>query len=244
MSFNKESNGFIITFVVIMVVLVSLSLSLISSGLKPLKDKNEIVDKKIKILKSVINVDEKEEKKLFTSEFVLQEYENKIEEVVVDYLGNVKEGLSAFEIDFKKETRKPQEERSYPVFIYQSGGEKHYIIPLIGMGLWDEISGYLSLKEDFNTIQGTAFDHKAETPGLGAKIADHWFRQQFQDKQLYDEQNNYALRILKGEGHKEVKTNKHVVDGMSGATLTAQGTDVMIEKSVKLYSPFFEKVKS
>ncbi len=241
MQFNKDSNGFIILFVVIMVVTVSISLSLISSGLKPLKDKNEMVDKKGKILKSVVLVNEKEEKELFTADFVLNEFDSKITQIVVDYQGNVKEGLSSFNVDFKKETRKPEQERSYPVFVYQDGGEKYYIIPLIGLGLWDEISGYLALKGDLTTLRGAAFDHKGETPGLGAKISEYWFREQFQDKTIFDEQGNYHFTVLKGEGN-SLKENQ--VDGMSGATLTADGTKEMIKNSIAMYRPFFEKIKS
>ena len=30
--------------------------------------------------------------------------------------------------------------------------------------------GFVALKEDMSTISGAVFDHKSETPGLGAEI--------------------------------------------------------------------------
>ena len=39
-----------------------------------------------------------------------------------------------------------------------------------GKGLWGPIWGFIALKDDMNTISGAVFDHKAETPGLGAKF--------------------------------------------------------------------------
>ncbi len=49
-------------------------------------------------------------------------------------------------------------------------GEKLIIIPLQGKGLWGPIWGYVSLESDMSTIYGVTFDHKGETPGLGAEI--------------------------------------------------------------------------
>ena len=46
---------------------------------------------------------------------------------------------------------------------------------MIGMGL-DEINGYLCIGSDWNTIKGVAFDHKGETPGLGADWLSHGLR--------------------------------------------------------------------
>ena len=241
MQFDKDSNGFTISFLVAMVCIVAIALSLIASSLKPFIDKNVMVDKKKRILKSVIYVDEKEEAKLFTAEWVLAEYDKRIEEVAVDFEGNTKEGTNAFDIDFKKESRLPESERTLPVFIYSGENEKYYIIPLVGMGLWDEVSGYLAMKTDFKSMKGSAFDHKGETPGLGAEISKYWFREQFQNKVLLDVNDQYVFEILKGRGN---KLNESQVDGVTGATITTNGTEEMLKKCVQYYLPYFKKVKS
>lgn len=245
MSLNTNSNKYITIFIVIMVVVVAFLLSMISTGLKPIISKNEEVDKKMKILKSVIPVSEKDLKKVFNQDFVIEEYNSKITELVVDYKGDKLEGASAFEIDVKKEFRKPEEERNMPVFVYNDGGGKnYYIIPLIGMGLWDEISGYIALQQDLETIKGAAFDHKGETPGLGAEISKIKFTSQFIGEKLYDDDGNYAFHILKGSGNVKAEESPYLVDGISGATLTINGVNDMMAKYVDNYNTFFDKVKS
>lgn len=59
---------------------------------------------------------------------------------------------------------------TYPLFVCERNGEKFYVTYFSGKGLWDDIWGYVSFKEDGRTINGTVFDHKGETPGLGSKI--------------------------------------------------------------------------
>jgi hypothetical protein len=70
-----------------------------------------------------------------------------------------------------KEAKKPIEERVLPIFTFTGSDKKVYnILYVRGKGLWDEIWGYIALEGDWNTIAGEAFDHKGETPGLGAEI--------------------------------------------------------------------------
>lgn len=251
MSLDKESNGYIVIFLLVMVLIVSISLSAVNSALKPTINRNQVVDTKSQILKSVIDIPEgKEPADLLTEEFVLSEYDSKITEYAVDAAGNVideaKLDQSPFQIarDFKKELKKDPKDRRYPVFKYDGSNGTFYIIPLSGLGLWDAIWGYLAVKEDYVTVRGTAFDHQAETPGLGARITEDWFQQQFGGKKLYGEDGEYQLQVLKGEGNPNVGNSPYLVDGLSGATLTAQGVDAMLAKCVSLYEPYFEKTKN
>jgi len=241
-AFNKESNGFIFIFLTVMVLVVATSLSFVSEALKPIITKNEEIDKKTQILKSVIIVPEAEEKTKFTKDFVESTYQTGITEMVVDYQGNVKEGVNAFKLDFKKELKKPEAERSYPVYKYTEGAEAYYIISLEGLGLWDRIWGYMAVNKDLNTIKGATFDHKGETPGLGARITEYGFRSQFQKEKLFSD-NEYNFSILKGEANEAAVTDAYKVDGLSGATITSTGVNDMLEKCVKLYQPFFDLTK-
>jgi len=90
-----------------------------------------------------------------------------------------------------------------------------------------------------NTIAGASYDHAGETPGLGAEITKPWFQQQFIGKQL-SEAGKYNFKILKGKGN-DIDGKPHVVDGMSGATITGDGVGEMIEKGYNAYTAFFKK---
>lgn len=108
---------------------------------------------------------------------------------------------SVVDIDLGKENKKPADQRVFPLFIFKSADNKTYnILYTRGKGLWDEIWGYITLDSDLNTIAGQAFDHKGETPGLGAEIKDNksWYTQ-FTGKKLYNEAGEYkSVAVVKG----------------------------------------------
>lgn len=239
MPFNRDSTSYILIFVAVMVGIVAISLAFVSSALQPTIKDNEVLDKKIQILSSVITDQE------FTKDFVNAQYEGKVEELLVDKDGKaltIDANNKPFDIAlaFNKEIRKPVEERRYPVFKYTGEDGVYYILPLEGQGLWDRIWGYVSVKSDLNTIYGSSFGHKGETPGLGAIITENWFQQQFHNKTYTDSTGKYALEILKGQGNEAAKTDLNKVDGISGATITSQGVNVMLAKGFEMYKPFFE----
>jgi Na+-transporting NADH:ubiquinone oxidoreductase subunit C len=117
-----------------------------------------------------------------------------------------------------------------------------YIFPVYGNGLWDKIWGYVALDANFETIQGVSFDHKAETPGLGARIATPEVQQRFVDKEIYDDQGNLvSVQMVKGEGNSSL--DAHHVDGMAGATMTAKGVNNMLKNYLEAYQAYMKKVK-
>ncbi|MGV4440672.1 FMN-binding protein, partial [Ornithobacterium rhinotracheale] len=89
--------------------------------------------------------------------------------------GKFIEDPKAYLIDLKKElAKKNKNEIKLPLFIGEKEGQKFYILPMRGKGLWDAIWGYIALKQDL-TVQGIYFDHAGETPGLGANIKERFF---------------------------------------------------------------------
>ncbi len=83
-----------------------------------------------------------------------------------------------------KETKKPKDEQTFPLYIAEKDGKTFYVIPLFGAGLWEEIWGYVALDSDKNTIVGASFDHAGETAGLGAEINQSWYEDQYIGKKF------------------------------------------------------------
>lgn len=54
-----------------------------------------------------------------------------------------------------------------------------YAIPFEGPGLWGTIKGYIGVSKDLTKIQGIAFTEQNETPGLGGRIEEEWYKDQF-----------------------------------------------------------------
>ncbi|MDA9101714.1 FMN-binding protein, partial [bacterium] len=113
-------------------------------------------------------------------------------------------------------------------------------------GLWNAIFGYISLKEDLNTIKGVVFDHVGETAGLGAEITQDWFIERFVDEKLFDANRNLMGITVSKTNNDPSNLDKtdHEVDAISGATITGDGVTDMIKERITHYVPYFEFIKS
>ena len=167
-----HSTRYIVIFVSVLTMVVALVLSLLATGLKPVHDRNEAVYNKKAIL-SAIEDDLQMQAADLTAEKVQSIFDESIEQVVVDANGEIIEGVRAEDVDMAQEKKKPVENRGFPIYVYNGAQGKIYIVSVRGSGLWDEIWGNIAIADDFNTVAGAAFDHKAETPGLGAEIKDN-----------------------------------------------------------------------
>jgi Na+-transporting NADH:ubiquinone oxidoreductase subunit C len=152
------------------------------------------------------------------------------------------EGRRAFDIDVKEQIEQIQkgENGLLPVFVYRDGGITKYVIPLRGLGLWGAIWGNLALSSDLRTIEGAVFDHKGETPGLGADIVTPNFTTRFQGKSIFDEQGNIRkFRVMKGGIVTLPEAERrYAVDALSGATITSDGVQNMLNDCIGYYKPW------
>ena len=122
------------------------------------------------------------------------------------------------------------------VYVANLNGETKYILPLSGKGLWGGIGGYLALDEDKNTIYGVNFNHESETPGLGAKIVELPFREQFEGKHIRNAEGEVvSVAVLKAGKHAD---GQEQVDAISGATITSSGVSTMLEVNLEEYKEF------
>jgi len=236
------STRYILIFTISMCVIVALLLSGMFYATKPAADRNEVVFNKRAILAAVDNHLEKSVDQM-TDQEVLEVFNTQVEQIAVNTRGEEVGDIKAEDIDMAKERKKPAEDRVLPFFVYSTkDGEKYYIISVRGSGLWDEIWGNIALESDLNTIAGASFDHKAETPGLGAEIKDNpAFPEQFINTQIYNNEGELVSVTVRKGGARDPL---HEVDGISGATITSDGVSKMLETGLKLYQPYIEKVRS
>jgi Na+-transporting NADH:ubiquinone oxidoreductase subunit C len=152
------------------------------------------------------------------------------------------DNLNAFEIKLNKELKKPSSEQRFPMYEANVEGEKFYIVPLRGAGLWNAIWGYIALEEDKNTIKGAVFDHVGETAGLGAEITQQWFQNRFLGEKVFDKQGNLVgINVSKTNNDpKDLDKNDHEVDAISGATITGDGVTNMIIERLTHYLPYLK----
>jgi len=252
MAINKESQGFTFLFSVIMVVIVATVLSLAALGLKGPQEENMKQEKMQNILGSIQVESTREEAGAKFDQYITKRLTLNVKgEVTSEVAGPVKslstdgkEGFEsdAFNIDVKKQYRDKtmsDDERKYPLFVCEKDGATYYVVPLVGTGLWGPNWGFLALESDMNTVYGATFDHKTETPGLGAEINQGWFESPFVGDQIFDENGTFvSIDVVKGGAAPE---DKHGVDAITGGTITSNGVSNMLENTLKVYVPYFKK---
>ena len=116
-------------------------------------------------------------------------------------------------------------------YVCDIDGQRKYVFPLKGMGLWGGISAFVSVNDDLNTIYGAYFNHEGETAGLGAEIKDsqEW-QERFQGKKIYAEDGSLAIGVVKN-----VEIPESQVDVVTGATLTSNGVSDMLREGLDEY---------
>jgi Na+-transporting NADH:ubiquinone oxidoreductase subunit C len=229
-----NSNSYTFIFAIILVVVVGSVLAFAATTLQPLQNENVRKEKMQNILATVGVETDRDGAEALYNNYVKEAY-------VLDQNGDVIESEDAFAIDLKKELRKSVEKQFFPIYIAEIEGENYYIVPLQGKGLWDDIWGYIALKNDVNTIQGAVFDHKGETPGLGAEITQGWFQERFTDEKIFDSNGNLVgVAVVKGRPDPTDKGDNKV-DAISGATITGDGVSNMIAERLQHYLPYLKK---
>lgn len=233
---NKNSNTYIFLYAVIMVIIVAAVLSFIATQLKHKQEENVEVQKKQDILSAILVQS--------NADSAVAKYDMYIKDaIVITPNGKLVDSVDAFSINMKKEMDKAPEKRLLPIYegVLDDGSKKH-IIPMRGKGLWGPIWGYVSLGENYNEIYGASFDHKSETPGLGAEINTRKYQEQFEGKKIFNESDEFtSILVVKAEATEDTR-NK--VDAISGGTITSKSLQDMLEDNLSLYMPYFKRKRA
>jgi len=232
---KTENNAYIIIYAAIMVILVALGLSFTHQALNERQNKNIQIDKMQQILRSLkIDAATAEAEGIYT-DLITDAYLINIE------TGQKKESSAGVLPTDSAFTVEVANREGFPIYEAEIDGNKKYIIPMNGKGLWGPIWGYLAINSDGSTVYGVDFGHESETPGLGAEITHLPFRDQFEGKELFKNGEFQSIAVVK-QG--KTVSNKDYVDGVSGGTITSKGVDAMLYESVGDYKNFLKNLNS
>lgn len=110
--------------------------------------------------------------------------------------------------------------------LVQGGQEKAYAIPINGAGLWGSIIGYVGLNNNYTEIIGIEFVTQSETPGLGGRISEEAYKEQFRSIDISGKTENFII------SSPEPGSN---VDAIAGATQTSTALVNIINEDIKLF---------
>jgi Na+-transporting NADH:ubiquinone oxidoreductase subunit C len=120
-------------------------------------------------------------------------------------------------------------ERYSVVYIVEENGELDTLImPVRGYGLWSTLYGFIAVEGDLNTVAGLGFYQHGETPGLGGEVDNPKWRSQWEGKELFNENGELAIQVVKGGVDPQSPRADHQVDALAGATLTSNGVNNLL----------------
>ena len=249
MALNTEKNTYTLLFAVGLVVIVGTLLAAIDSSLKDKIRINKILEKQQNILYAIgINENEGNSVNFIAADKAEQEFNKYITKQIYIQGDQVIEDDKAYLIDVKKQkalAKDPSHKRKLPLFIANKDGRNLYVAPIRGKGLWDAIWAYVSVDENM-IIRGIYFDHKAETPGLGANIKQRFFMDDFIGESLLDTQGNFKGVTVSKTNLDPKNEDKYdnEVDAIAGSTITGDGLTAMLRSDLSLYQPYFNSLNN
>lgn len=223
----------------VLCVVCSVLVSAAAVGLKDLQDEN----KKLDIQKNLLLASGLIEGKATKAE-ILEAYKS-IRAQVVDLETGAVTDIDPTTFDQKAARKDPKRNkvissdedtagiktRSKFAVVYKvmEGDEiKMLVLPINGKGLWSTLYGFLALAPDTRTIKGFGFYEHAETPGLGGEVDNPQWKAQWSGKIASDENFEPVIRVIKGSVSSSDPAAAHKIDGLSGATITANGVTGLV----------------
>lgn len=98
------------------------------------------------------------------------------------------------------------------------------ILPIHGSGLFSTLYGFVALEADKQTVVGIKFYEHGETPGLGGEVDNQNWLSTWQGKKLMSDNGKPQLKLVKS-----MPKNEFEVDALSGATMTTNGLQHMLD---------------
>ena len=107
-------------------------------------------------------------------------------------------------------------------------GEDLLVKQFSGQGLWGTVTGVIAVNDTISRIIGLDIISHAETPGLGGRIEEDWFKDQFRGEAI----PAGGISIRKGEGGSDKDPDNGIVDGITGASLTSASMEVILNNEI------------
>ncbi|MCI5196762.1 MAG: Na(+)-translocating NADH-quinone reductase subunit C [Candidatus Electrothrix sp. AW5] len=259
---DKEKSANAFSAVMVLAFVCSVLVTGAAVGLRPRQEANRTLDQKKNILRAAGLYQDKGKGDKGDVESLFQQVETKIirladgsfvpsedlDPATFHQLRSTLDNRTSRKLGKEEDTAGlGRQEKFSMVYLVNKGGQlDKVILPIRGKGLWSTMYGYVALTADLSTISGITFYEHGETPGLGGDIANPDWQAGWQGKQIYgpDDPDNHdgqpVLEIVKGQAK-----GPYQVDGVSGATLTMNGVNNLMQFwfGEHGFGPFLQRYK-
>ncbi|KKO48574.1 Na(+)-translocating NADH-quinone reductase subunit C [Arsukibacterium sp. MJ3] len=260
MSSKNDSISKTLIVVVSLCLVCAIVVSTAAVQLRPKQTQNKLLDSQVNILRSVGLIEGKASPQVIADTFSKHVESRLIDlqtgEIVADC-----DTSCAEEYDYRRAMKDPMQSSALdgaadvasirrvagraPVYLTydENRNLQAVVLPVHGYGLWSTMHAFLAVETDGNTIIRLNYYEQGETPGLGGEIENPRWKAQFVGKKLTNEAGEVALEVKKpGNANPD---SPYEVDGLSGATLTANGVQNTFTFWIgeNGFGPFLAKVR-
>lgn len=254
---QKNSVVYTFFFATVVCLFFSVIVSSAAVSLKEQQEANAVLDRQKKVLAVTGLMPEGE---TWTADKIESTFTDRIKAKVIDLkTGEYVDGIDAATFDQQKAARDPELSNKAPsnrakvarvpnhALVYHlvsDGKVDMLVLPVEGKGLWSTLYGFLALDKDVNTVRGLTFYQHAETPGLGGEVDNPKWKSLWPNRKIYDESGKVKIAVIKGAAGTP-NEDPHNVDGLSGATITANGVSYLLQfwLSKDAFGPYLSKFK-
>lgn len=110
-----------------------------------------------------------------------------------------------------------------------------YALPVSGIGFWSQIDAYLAVTPDFETAIGIVVVRHQETPGLGGRITEPKWRQQFEGLKIGQPVEGQYVYIGGDEPGEDSPRHGRHVDAVTGATGTSTAVERFLNTDIERF---------
>ena len=117
---------------------------------------------------------------------------------------------------------------------YEKDGQtiQGYALPVGGPGFWGPIQGMVGVDPQATQVLGIAFYKHSETPGLGGRITETWFSDQFKNLPLHPIEGDRNIFYLRPAGTGKAANE---LDAITGATNTSSAVEIFLNQELDYF---------
>ncbi len=107
-------------------------------------------------------------------------------------------------------------------------GASRYAARFSGSALWGTVTGFIAVDAAVDRIAGLEIVSHNETPGLGGRIDESWFKDQFRGEKIGPQ----GIRIRQGSGKGDADKENGELDAVTGASRTSSSMEKILNGEI------------
>ncbi|HAA85052.1 MAG TPA: Na+-transporting NADH:ubiquinone oxidoreductase subunit NqrC [Kosmotogaceae bacterium] len=125
------------------------------------------------------------------------------------------------------------------IYLSENNQEKVIAFLVSSPGLWGTITAVVAINESYDRLAGIEFYEHSETPGLGGRIDELDFKNQFKGL-LISEDPEARISVVRFE--EDVSKERSSIAAITGATRTSESIQELINRAINSVLPVIAEV--